>query len=288
KLRSIMPRSRRSHPATVMWTCLAATVVAATVAYTVYNYYWTNNADDTTSESEQGKGKRSNASPNDSDTLEEWLVHHGKSVGSESRSTSSSLYGLTSKPTRSALPKLTVHLNNALIWNPSRDPQSPNYAFKPNALPLLRIMTKYFDVYCIAHIRSTAEQMDIRQLFDSGRRSQSTPPSSTETGKDSAPEEMDRRKLLFCQTLKGKDHIVRHVQPLVHVDADLESIVTLATFIPHMVWLARSTTLPVEPSPDHSRVGPEPPESSNLGAVWNLANVRVFDITHHESVAPPH
>ncbi|KAJ1653358.1 hypothetical protein IWQ61_006500 [Dispira simplex] len=286
-----MTRSRRSHPATVMWTCLAATAVAVTVAYTVYNYYWTNSPDDTTSESSQVKGKRPNASRDHSDTLEEWLVHYGKSVGSGSRSTALSRHPLTFESTRSGLPKLTVYLNNTLIWNPSQDPQCPNYAFKLNAIPLLHIMSEYFDVYCIAQIRSTAEQADIRQLLDPGRRSQPTTHApSVSADNDNAPETMDPRKLLFCQTTKGKVHIVRHLQPLVHVDADLDSVVGLATFIPHMIWLARPATLPLEPSPDHSTTttGPETPQSSDLRTVWDLANVCVFDITHHESIGPPH
>ncbi|RKP36160.1 hypothetical protein BJ085DRAFT_6862, partial [Dimargaris cristalligena] len=100
----------------------------------------------------------------------------------------------------------TLCLNHTLIWNPSKDPASPNLAFKPGALALLQALTTHFDLYLIATVESPVHQAHLTDLLRD-------PTSATDPR---IP--IDSRKLLFCQSSPGKSHIVRHIDPQIHID----------------------------------------------------------------------
>lgn len=92
-----------------------------------------------------------------------------------------------------------------LLWNPSPDPESPNYGFLPQSVPFLQklLYSSVYDVYLITEVTSVAEQDHVLELLRSA--------GLEEAG-------LDMRKVLFCSSAEGRAHMVRHLEPSLHVD----------------------------------------------------------------------
>jgi hypothetical protein len=48
---------------------------------------------------------------------------------------------------------------------------------------------------------------------------------------------LDEHKVMFCETTEGVAHIVRHLTPAIHVDADLDIVQLVRTFVGRVVWV---------------------------------------------------
>ncbi|KAJ9069459.1 hypothetical protein DSO57_1018378 [Entomophthora muscae] len=127
---------------------------------------------------------------------------------------------VSKKPQRKAL---SISLNKIILWNPSRDPEVPNYAFIESVVPILSILCERFDVYLIATVKSLKEKKQIEELIYSSPLARK--------------HQLDVRKILFCQTALGRSHIVRHISPYLHVDNDIEVANQLKQFVPQIVLI---------------------------------------------------
>ncbi|KAI8390978.1 uncharacterized protein BYT42DRAFT_555077 [Radiomyces spectabilis] len=126
--------------------------------------------------------------------------------------------------------KLTISLKNTILWNPSSDVDVPNHAFHEHATTLLSRLSQLYDVYLLISVGSKEEQDQIQHLLDHAGL----------IGSDG----LDKRKILFCSTEEGKIHIVRHVEPYMHVEGGGElddggnSVKKLQPFVPKLLWIA--------------------------------------------------
>lgn len=122
---------------------------------------------------------------------------------------------------------MTISLKNTILWNPSSDVNSPNHAFHERSTYLLQQLSSHYHIYIIVHMNSPQE----RELIDE---------MLTNSGMFKF---IDRRKLLYCETEEGKIHMIRHLEPAVHVEGgweqdDGEDIVRkIRTFVGKVVWV---------------------------------------------------
>ncbi|CAO3666469.1 unnamed protein product [Umbelopsis ramanniana] len=122
---------------------------------------------------------------------------------------------------------MTISLKNTILWNPSSDVDSPNHAFQEKATHLLQQLSNYYHIYIIVHMNSPAERDQIDEML-------------TNSGMFKF---IDRRKLLYCETEEGKIHMIRHLEPAVHIEGgwerdDGEDIVRkIRTFVGKVVWV---------------------------------------------------
>lgn len=91
------------------------------------------------------------------------------------------------------------------MWNPSSDFNTPNHAFHENTVTLLNKLTHIYDIYVIIQLNSDQERHQITQLLNNANIL------------------LDSRKILYCSTEQGKLHLIRHIQPQIHVEGGCES-----------------------------------------------------------------
>jgi hypothetical protein len=82
---------------------------------------------------------------------------------------------------------------------------------------LQSLLDHHYDIYLISVVSSTEEEENIRSLIQvSGWLKHG----------------LDSSKILFCSTEQGKVHMVRHVDPSLHMDWNPEVLIELSPFIP--------------------------------------------------------
>ncbi|KAG1051202.1 hypothetical protein G6F46_006601 [Rhizopus delemar] len=124
---------------------------------------------------------------------------------------------------------MTISLKNTVLWNPSSDISM--YAFHENVLQLIIRLTYAYDIYIIIHINSVKERDRIQFLLE-----------NTQGGLFTGGY-MDQRKIIYCSEEEGKVHIIRHIEPVIHIEGgweedDGEKIVKrLQPFIKKIVWI---------------------------------------------------
>ncbi|KAJ1981316.1 hypothetical protein H4R34_002119 [Dimargaris verticillata] len=284
---------RRSYRNTALSLVAVAATVAA-ISYGCYRYLHPAQAPDSNPSSQD---KDVSASSSQSTlSLERLLRHLAQQSGLRNSGTTK--------------PKLTLCLNHTLVWNPSKDPACPNYAFKPGAAALLRTLATLYDVYIIAVVQSDPEQQCLWGLLDNLDAQTPTPPPL----RASSNQALDLRKVLFCQTEKGLHHIVRHLEPVVHIDASPTSLTQLLPFVPQLIWLQRPCHTPpslaLPSASDSTALAPLSPASTSSTDILSLqlttkgdvdlpdavgeaisrllaaSTVYAFDNTHYRSVPP--
>ncbi|ORX91408.1 hypothetical protein K493DRAFT_317280 [Basidiobolus meristosporus CBS 931.73] len=57
---------------------------------------------------------------------------------------------------------------------------------------------------------------------------------------------LDIQKLLFSQTTEGRGHMVRHIEPYIHIDSDIAIVEKVAPFIPRCIYLDQNASALVE------------------------------------------
>ncbi|KAJ3183722.1 hypothetical protein HDU85_002151 [Gaertneriomyces sp. JEL0708] len=122
---------------------------------------------------------------------------------------------------------LTMSLKNIVLWNPSPDPQNPNHAFRESALPFMHslVSSGLYEVYLIAVVNSDLEERQIQRLLHSSGLYASG---------------LDPRRVLFCSTEEGKGHIVRHIEPRIHVESNDTVIRKLSPHVDKIIRVKRS------------------------------------------------
>ncbi|CAO3642815.1 unnamed protein product [Mucor hiemalis] len=100
--------------------------------------------------------------------------------------------------------KMTISLKNTVLWNPSRDVNTPNHAFHENTVLLLNKLAQVYDIYVMIQMSNEMERHQIQQLLNNANLV------------------MDSRKILYCSTEQGKLHLIKHIQPSVHVEGGSE------------------------------------------------------------------
>ncbi|KAI8806742.1 hypothetical protein BJ742DRAFT_350440 [Cladochytrium replicatum] len=126
---------------------------------------------------------------------------------------------------------LTISVKNIILWNPSPDPRNPNYAFNEALLPYLQKLyaSQLYDIYLITVVSSDKEEEQITELL-----------SSSTSGLVSNG--LDPRKILFCETEEGKSHIVRHIEPHIHVESMDAALLKLVGHVPKLIRILRPTS----------------------------------------------
>jgi hypothetical protein len=105
------------------------------------------------------------------------------------------------------------------------------YAFHENVLQLIIRLTYVYDIYIIIHISSVKERDRIQFLLE-----------NTQGGLFTGGY-MDHRKIIYCSEEEGKVHIIRHIEPVIHIEGgweedDGEKIVKrLQPFVNKIVWI---------------------------------------------------
>ncbi|KAI8089827.1 uncharacterized protein BX664DRAFT_261992 [Halteromyces radiatus] len=120
--------------------------------------------------------------------------------------------------------RVTISLKNTILWNPSSDVAIPNYAFHEHGQTLLSQLIQHHEVYIIIHVTSEEEQEEMKKLLES-------------------LEGLDLRKVLFCSTEEGKVHLIRHLEPQLHIEGGWEyddgedMIRKLRPFVSKLIWV---------------------------------------------------
>ncbi|RKP09396.1 hypothetical protein THASP1DRAFT_8424, partial [Thamnocephalis sphaerospora] len=109
-----------------------------------------------------------------------------------------------------------------ILWNPSPDPTAPTLGFLQHAVVLLRYFAEHYDLYLMTPVTTLEEKTEVMRLL-------------RDAGLHAA--QLDEHKILFCQTSEGVAHLVRHLAPAVHVDADAEIVRMVRTFVGRVVWI---------------------------------------------------
>lgn len=115
-----------------------------------------------------------------------------------------------------------------MLWNPSPDLDTPIYGFKENSIQLLTRLSYLYDIYIIIHVNSAEEKQNIQHLIDNAA---------------TLKEHIDCRKIIYCSEEEGKIHIIRHIEPFIHIEGgwekdDGEEIVKkLKPFVNKIIWL---------------------------------------------------
>lgn len=118
-------------------------------------------------------------------------------------------------------------LIKVVLWNPSSDVSSPNHAFHENVVALMDTLAKMHEIYLIVHLNSEEEQQQVTHLLE----------------KSGLLASLDARKILYCSTEEGKIHMIRHIEPHIHVEGgweldDGEDIVRkLRPFLQKVIWV---------------------------------------------------
>ncbi|KAI7907175.1 uncharacterized protein BX663DRAFT_427048 [Cokeromyces recurvatus] len=133
---------------------------------------------------------------------------------------------------RKSKKRMTISLKNArtVLWNPSTDVDTPIYGFRENIIHLLVQLSYLYDIYIIVHVNSEEEKTSIQSLLTNGLLS-------------IADHHIDSRKIIYCSEEEGKIHIVRHLEPFIHIEGgwevdDGEDIVKkLKPFVHKIIWI---------------------------------------------------
>ncbi|KAI8344850.1 hypothetical protein BC941DRAFT_366443 [Chlamydoabsidia padenii] len=158
-------------------------------------------------------------------SAEEDVSETNQASSSQSNKTSGwSFLGSSNKNSSKKRKRVTISLKNTILWNPSSDTSSPNYAFHEHGQSLLSQLCKQHLVTIIIHVSDEEEKQQMEQLLDS-------------------VEGLDRQRILFCSTEEGKIHLIRHLESQIHIEGgwecdDGEDIVRkLRPFVQKVIWV---------------------------------------------------
>lgn len=145
--------------------------------------------------------------------------------------------------------------------------EASGFSFLPQAISFLERLLEFnaYDVLLITELSSAAEKGQVVDLFSSS--------SLAASGL------FDIRKLLFCTTVDGRVHMVRHLEPVVHVEGPLVKLPKdspmerLWQFIPRMIRVGRPETALKKTAVDSWDSKPDVPvEGGNVETVDSLMN----------------
>lgn len=109
------------------------------------------------------------------------------------------------------------------------------YAFQENSIQILTRLSCLYDIYVLVHVNSDDEKQAIQRLLENA--------SSTD---GLFVDGVDNRKIIFCSEEEGKIHIIRHIEPYIHVEGggekdDGEDIIQkLKPFVSKLIWIHKT------------------------------------------------
>ncbi|KAJ3184585.1 hypothetical protein HDU87_003986 [Geranomyces variabilis] len=178
---------------------------------------------------------------------------------------------------------VTISMKNIIVWNPSPDPATPNHAFRESALPYLQSLVKSqnprIQIHLITVVSSDEEEAQIRELLKASGL---------------YADGLDERRVLFCGTEEGKAHLVRHIEPAVHVDQNDEVIERLAPYVKRLVRVRRTVIGSprlggVGAAPAAARTASAPGSTTTVAASSARASHESLQLQHHDVLhAHPH
>ncbi|KAJ3072654.1 hypothetical protein HDU98_003177 [Podochytrium sp. JEL0797] len=199
------------------------------------------------------------------------------------------------KPLRQAAPAnqnpkgfaVSISIANIIMWNPSTDKAHPTFAFHPESL---RFLTQLLQsplrptVTLIATVSSKEQEDQIMHLLDSNAL---------------FSKGLDERRVLFCDTVQGRVHLVKHLGSLVHVDDDDQVLMDLLPHVKRLIRVKRTIRVSIEAdirrmsqsSVRSGRVSPPPRTVSPLSATSSpetLVPATTIPIEDDEVVLRPH
>lgn len=106
---------------------------------------------------------------------------------------------------------------------------------------LLNRLSQLYDVYVIIHINSEEEKAQIHQLLKNANILNQSNQGS-----------IDERKVLYCSSEEGKAHIIKHLEPSIHIEGGWEKddghilVQSLyeAPSVQHIVWVVSNQIRP--------------------------------------------
>ncbi|CAG8517929.1 761_t:CDS:2 [Ambispora leptoticha] len=204
-----------------LYTYAALAVAAAGIVYYVYQRSQFRERRDNRTGGEEGTGselERNEAARRNPNTTQTRLRRRVTDLSTRGRSVQAR------QSVRLKRKAMSISLKDTLVWNPSNDPDSPNYAFVENILPLLQVLTKSYDIHLVAPVKNEPEKEQILSLFRNADLF--------------SPIGIDERKVLFCETEEGKIHIVRHLESSVHIEGgSAETVDLVRGFVERIVWI---------------------------------------------------
>ncbi|KAI9254272.1 hypothetical protein BY458DRAFT_326258 [Sporodiniella umbellata] len=127
--------------------------------------------------------------------------------------------------------KMTISLKNTILWNPSCDVGM--YAFQEDVVQLLHQISHLYEVYIVVQVSSEEEHKSIQSLLENAQGGLFSVNSK----------HIDQRKIVYCSEEEGKMHIIRHIEPAVHIEGgwekdDGEDVVRkLRPFVSKIIWI---------------------------------------------------
>lgn len=106
------------------------------------------------------------------------------------------------------------------------------YGFQEKSIQILTRLSYLYELYIIVQVNSVEEKENIEELLENA------------TSVDGLFfDSIDKRKILYCSEEEGKMHIIRHIEPFIHVEGgwekdDGQDIVNkLKPFISKIIWI---------------------------------------------------
>jgi hypothetical protein len=102
-------------------------------------------------------------------------------------------------------------------------------------------LSQLYDVYVIIHINSEEEKAQIHQLLKNANILNQSNQGS-----------IDERKVLYCSSEEGKVHIIKHLEPSIHIEGGWEKddghILVQSLYevpsVQHIVWVVSNQIRP--------------------------------------------
>ncbi|CAG8667933.1 5334_t:CDS:2, partial [Paraglomus occultum] len=173
---------------------------------------------------------------------------------------------------------MSISMKDTILWNPSRDPQRPNYAFIESVLPFLYQISNYYVITLITPVSTPEERAAIISLLRNARLF--------------VEGVIDERRVLFCESEVGKVHIIKHIGASVHVEGATgmvgENIIEdVRTFVGKVVWIMKR--IDRERDGENNGSGKEKYESSESSALnkpvdrnkWNNVEISESLVMSH-------
>ncbi|KAJ3196928.1 hypothetical protein HDU82_001606 [Entophlyctis luteolus] len=182
------------------------------------------------------------------------------------------------------LPKgasISISLNNIVMWNPSPSPSSPNYAFTSQSLRFLNTLLHLssstlpypstspppptvgrspppnrINIHLICTVSSDAQKQQILDLLSSSGLF--------------AKNALDRRRVLFCETVLGRVHVVKQLGCLVHCDDDDAVLTQLLPHVKRLIRVKRGKGTSIEA--DKRRLSMSSTRSSRRSTLSSVGN----------------
>lgn len=144
------------------------------------------------------------------------------------------------------------------------------YAFQESSIQILTRLSCLYDIYVIVHVNSEQEKENIQSLLENA--------SSTD---GLFADGVDNRKIIFCSEEEGKIHIIRHIEPFIHVEGGWEKddgediIKKLKPFVTKLIWIITKRR--------RDSFKPENVKIQDQGILGN--NVELSDLLMNTSIA---